>query len=493
MANGNTPGILGQYGLNLDEEAILKAQRQEQQAQALGFASSLGLGSSSERGAANIGALLGARISKPEGLTSDQQRRVAAAKAAEERTNEWRKQNASADVNEQQTMYKRYLGEEAFRAGLPDVGAQIMSDLDTESRARRLQDMQFEKLGYDVEEARYGPDRARAALASTEQQTLASMKFNQADTVFEFGEQDPNKGVSAFIDEQGNAIMYNPDGSVREVKPIGTYTRLRPDRPTAGRGGAGYGTPTEYKEVRASALAVLAKGEVMGEMKGLLQESYDKNGNLALMGRGGRIVGAAGRISNDIYNVMSHLPGAGGFTAVDKNGDEYSIDTASGRKKFERQNAAKADDYLSKYLPVGTTPSQVERYRALMTELMYIEARSQESGARQFSDADIERAAAMVGDAVNNPGALQQILGSSYMRAFTKLENLIEMYDPKVHGEIITRDTADKLYTQKRSIQETWLDKPWGTAMEPGPGITDKPSAAPATPDPLEYFLGGAQ
>jgi len=179
------------------------------------------------------------------------------------------------------------------------------------------------------------------------------------------------------------------------------------------------------------------------------------------------------RLANDIYNTMAAAGMAGDFTAMDAKGNEYSIDTSSGRQQLASQYRST----IKKFLPPEfvKTGQQADRWASLVTELMYLEARSAEAGAKQFSDKDIEAMASIIGANVNDPQALSDIILSSYDRASADLEYSMMRYPPAVRDQIVDPEARNALEQQRTEVRAKW-EKPLvaGDAFHAGPAPKKK-------------------
>lgn len=463
MATPQRQGFLADLGMNINPEEIMRAQREQQRAQALGMAANMGYRTSYEQTAGNVGALLGARLAKPEGLTADQMAKVAAQDASNTRMKKWLSENKEAPAAQQEEQYMRFVSEAAFENGLPDVGAQAAGMYEQLNKAREKQDLELTKLRNSADASQYEPESARLGVEGQKQQLLASQGKGKLVPIWGFGDTDPNKSRMGFINEDGSVTL--ADGQQLQQ---GQYTTKSPEVPNVwGRGGRGAGgaTPTEMGQVRQRVAALHARSRTIKDLKSILDESVDKTGTMAATGKAGQLASFVSRWSNDLYNLVAVSGGGGAFTAIGRDGKEYSLDTASGRKQLSKQYASVIDEYLP---PEFTATAELaDRYRSLVTELMYVEARSNESGAKQFSDADIQRNAAIIGANVNNPEALRQILLSSYERAYDRNEFELSMYDPALIRANVSPESLEKIAQDRDEIRELF-GQGWGGHTVPG-------------------------
>ena len=456
MALQQNPGFLSALGLNIDPEAIRKQQLQDRQALALNMAQSNNYRTSYEQQASNIGALLGARLAKGEGLTEDQKTKLAAQETAKVRMADWLKENQDASSAEKHEAFMKITSESAFAHGLSEIGAEAGAQYEDALKSRRAKELELAKL-------EYAPDQAAANLEQTKASTDLARGTGKLVPVWAHGASDPNSSTMAYIDPETHEAVNVKTG---ERVPPGEYTTNEPTRPDAfGRGGsrAGFGTLAEYGKVRDMFSGLYRRSQSMAGLKKILDESVDNSGTIAATGVAGRLAAGVSRWSNDLYNIMGLVAGgsAGEFTAVGKDGKAYSIDSTVGRRRFADQYADKIDSFLPPELIKAGELS--DRWRSLVVELLYIEARSSEEGARQFSDADVERMAEQVGANVNNPEALRKILMSSYDRAYDRAFYTLSMYDPSVRGEIVNMDAIEALQKQREELYSQWKDTNWGS------------------------------
>src|SRR5690606_18577625 len=127
-------------------------------------------------------------------------------------------------------------------------------------------------------------------------------------TIYKFGERDPMKGVTAYIDPDGNAIL--GDGS---VIPMGEYTMDRPLDPNrgGGSGGAGRTLPnkSEQEKYRQQANALFSRGEVLTEMRNVLDEMYRVAGGPTALDVSGKVVSTTDRWISAMNNVWGVVAG----------------------------------------------------------------------------------------------------------------------------------------------------------------------------------------
>lgn len=449
MAMQQNPGFLAALGLDVNKEEILRQQKRQQQADAIGLAESLGHKTAHEQGAANIGALLGARLAKPEGLTSDQENKVRAAEAADKRMQEWMRANDKADPASREEAYLGFVADEAFRNGLADVGTQASTQLDERRKLRKLQAVELEAAGLKV-------PQLEANLKQTRASADVTRGVGGFRDVYAYGENDPNKGRYAWIDPATGDALTGPGGQV--LHKAGQYTDQAPTRPDVwGRGGRGAGfgaTNTEMGGVREAHAALYRRGATLNEMRDVLEESIDNTGTLAATGNAGKLTAWVGRWANDFNNIMAASGFGGELSVVGRDGKPYSIDSPSGRAQFRQQYKGILEAALPpEFRKNGELAS---RWTSLMTEMMYLEARSMEPGSKQFSDADIQHMAAMIGANINNPATLQKIVMSSYERAYGDLEYRMQMYPPSVRDVVITQESRDRLDKQYADTKGRW-------------------------------------
>jgi hypothetical protein len=446
-------------GLDVDRDAILKAQKRQQQADALGLVESMGYSTPYEQSAGNIGALLGARLAKPEGLTPDQERKALAAEASNKRMEEWLRQNDKATPADREDTYMQFVSEEAFKYGLPEIGAQAAGAVDERAKLRKLQQIEMEAAGLKV---------------PMMQDDRATTQQSRYKTIWNFGETNPNKGRRAYLDPATGDALAGPGGPV--IAKSGEFTDNEPTRPDIfGRGGRGAGfgaTPTEMGGVRDMHGALYRRGETLDEMRNVLEESLDNSGTLAATGNAGKLTAYVSRWANDVFNVMQVSGFGGDFTAVGKDGKPYSIDTVEGRRQLGAQYQATMEKYLPPEFRKNAELSR--RWTALVTELLYLEARASEPGSKQFSDADIERMAAIVGANINSPGALSAIIMSSYDRAYSDLEYRMQMYPAAVRDVIVTDDSRTKLAEQRERVRARWAEPLIGEAKKEAAPMSDE-------------------
>lgn len=457
MALKQNPGFMAALGMDVDPQAIAQEQRQKAMTNSLQLVDKIGYQFAAERAAAQTGAMLGAAISSRNArLTDEQKNMVNAQKSVEARMRNWREANGSATPKDQQLEYMRIVSEEAYKHGLTDIAAQAGGAYQDAMMARQEQELELRKLKNEAVASDLEPDIAKERLEGARASRQAALGVGRLTPIYKYGETNPNNGQMAYIDPTTfEAVTVGPQGEVRI--PSGEYTTDRPTRPDAyGRGGRAAGevgaTNTELGTIRNMGSGLYRRGRVMTDLGNLLTKSISKDGSTIVMGKGGQFVSTVNRWATDLYNIIG--VGGGAFTAVGKDGKEYSIDTDAGRNRL----ANEYKDVIDSFLPanVKDVAGRADEYRSLVVQLMYLEARAQESGAKQFSDADIERNAQIIGANVTDPQTLRNILLSSYDRAYGEFRHRINQFDPIYHNQIYSKAAMEEIEQQRAAAYEAF-------------------------------------
>jgi hypothetical protein len=485
MAMEQNPGFLAALGMNLDRGTLLEEQRKRQYAEQLALTNQVEYETPYERQAAQAGAILGANLFGDKNLPPEQEAMLRAQDEAGRRMEEWLAKNKDVPVDQREEAHLGFVAEEAYRNGLHEIGTRASTALEERRKIRLIQ-------GYELEAAGLKPAGAR--LDNESKQALIDDRTGVAGfrTLYKHGETDPNKGRYLYIDRASGNALDRPGGQV--VLKAGEYSDQTPDRPDAfGRyrsgGGSGGGsgfkaTPTEFKDVREAHAGLFRRSTNLEEMRDVLEESIDTTGTLSATGNAGKVTAYVSRWANDLNNILQASGFAGEFTAIDENGDEYSIDSSAGRQQLAKQYRST----ISSFLPPEFRKSagQAARWSSLVTEMLYLEARAMEPGSKQFSDADIQHMAKLVASNVNNPETLSKIILSSYNRAFDDLDSRMLMYPEGVRTSIVTPEYRQMLQQKREQVTARWgqpLVETNRVKLEPGDPRGKAPRKGPQKTD----------
>lgn len=445
MATENT-GFLQQYGLDLDRDKLQEQDLRQRQAVGMHLADGLGLRGTAARGGAQTGALLAAALqNRNYQPTDDQSSRIATARDTQQAMEAWLAQNPEATASDRAMKYQEFLAENAFRYGLPDVGASVLTQLDEKKRARQKQDLELENLGIETRVNR-----------ATEQDRIESSKLNLqkgklVPEAYVVGSKDPNSTVSGVLQDDYSLLT----GDGRRI-PAGSWHTSRPMAPSQlGGGGSGSRwtlTPTEAGFLRNSLQAVDNQLRKTIEIDDLFLE-FGKNPG-QFIGDVGKVTGFADRMVRFAENFADAIDptGEGGDLRITNDGTNegktlYDLSSPAGRARFSR----KESEYIRSILPANLkrNAEMANRYQALVVEFAYATARAQEPGAKALTDADFKRAVQAIGGSLNDPVALRKIMFSRAMQANSELNFRFSMYSDDVLGQVFTNPQAQRDYKQR--------------------------------------------
>lgn len=476
MANG----LFAQLGATFDPEAEVRRQRQEGVQRALSLVGGQ-FSNPGVQGAANIGALIGAGMGGVPGLTEQQKQAELIKKETQDAYSKWEQDNPDASEYDKAVAFNRSFATSAFRNGRGDVAAPLLQQIDQERRAREQQDKNLQLLGLNIDRSTYELDRLRNPF-----------KRDTLQTIYKFGERDPMKGVTAYIDPEGNAIL--GDGS---VIPMGEYTMDRPLDPNrgGGSGGAGRTLPnkSEQEKYRQQANALFSRGEVLTEMRNVLDEMYRVAGGPTALDVSGKVVSTTDRWISAMNNVWGVVAGQTMFEDPE-TGRKYELSSEGGRARYARDIR---DDLIA---AMSTDPSLRERirnnaaladrYASLAIGLTYAQARANDPSGR-LSENDFKAAALQTAQDIARPDAIRMIVMGAYERAVNELNFALNNFSPEIRNQIVpARQWAtitDQFYRNVDHWNRPWTGTPAATSTKAPPASIARPNTAPTESD--EAFL----
>lgn len=430
MANDN-PGLLSQYGLDLNTEDLRMQDLRRRQGIGLELADGIGLRGTTQRAGAQTGALLAAALQNRNYKPNEgEQARISVGEQTKKQMDQWLSANPEASGYDRATKYKELLAANAYRNGLPEIGTQILGELDASKRARQKQDLELRKLGVEtkVAEATADDEIYKSAIES------GQAAYMDAYLV---GSRDPNATVSGIYDPKDHSLTLANGQKI----PAGMWKTTRPSYdPRVGDGGrGGFGSRVgvdEQKKLRENAAAVMDLVDKVIAVDDHFNAIYERGGNVAgAMGTTGKVVAFVDRFVNtatDLARAMSpDGKTTGAITYKTKEGilgreKNYNLDSAADRAELARNQA----DRIKKYLPsdLALKAEDAERFRGMIVDLAYAQARAAEPGAKALTDADFEHALKSIGGHLNDPTTLRKMLFEKAFIASKSLENRFSLY-----------------------------------------------------------------
>lgn len=147
-----------------------------------------------------------------------------------------------------------------------------------------------------------------------------------------------------------------------------------------------------------------------------------------------QIIGTTGSFVQTFNNVFNTAKSTAGFLSDVLVGDnELSPNSASFVKEF--------GDSIR--VPEGATPTEASRYKATVMRIVYMNARIQEPGARQLSDADIQRSMQSLGVNSASPQTLAATFFDNLQNASGQMNILLDSLEGLGEG-VLTREETQK-------------------------------------------------
>jgi hypothetical protein len=420
MANG----LFAELGMDFDPDAELRSQQEAANRRSLGLVHDR-FRNPGVQGAANIGALLGAKVAGVPGLTPQQQQAETIKQETKAGIDKWLEVNPGASEVDKAAQFEQQLASSAFKNGRGDLAAPLLQKIDADKKAREQQRLNLELLGIRRDTERLQYDRLKTPY-----------KRDSIETIYKYGEKDPMKGTTAYIAEDGTAEL--ADGT---KIPLGEYTMDRPLDPSRGGYGAGNINKSDVAGLQERLTGLFSRGKTIGEVWDVTKEAYAAGLGAAPTGRAGDFASWVDRGVNDLSNLFTVM-GNGPTTSVGPDGKSIGLETSSGRKKYADSNRSFVEQYLPANLP--KTAQLNERYSALVTNLAWASALSKQPG-RAISDADMKMEMQLVAKGLNNPQTVKQILLGGYSRALEDMNFRLAMLAPEDRYRVDPNNTLTQI------------------------------------------------
>ena len=449
-----------------------------------------------EDSGAAIAALLANKFNKPE-LTEEQKRGQEAKQQAEQAVALMEAggafDNGSGDVDplKKANEYQRVLAGNLIKVGDPR-GIDMARELDERMKQEEVYKEERTAAGLDIDGKRIdntrntiGIARDRLALEKSQfdhERGKFLIKRGELAPVYMAGSDNPNASIMAYIGDDGSATTMDKNKNIYSI-PLGEYTTVRPDDPSA-NGGSGTDryvpTPTEQANIRASQRSIMTQMRLAGVMVDALVKSTDETGTIDIMDGAGKFQTFAVNLANNTNAVLRQGEKWIGLTDGDPNDPNSKIlgrvdGTISGAMNYVKSNA----EYMNTFIPIPDNiregSVQAQRYQAAVVQMAYAKARANEPGARQLSDADFKNAIKQIGAAATDPEALRQILVDNVDGSGKEFEFWNKQIGAERAAQIVGPEAMAE-YNQERKNFDKKFEKLFGTP--------EKPTGAVAPPPP---------
>ena len=460
-------GLWAAWGIDTRSPEEMLSQRVQEQIKA-GMAEPLGGDTAgaraTKRGGQALGSVFRGWLTKKKGLSPAEQQQV---DIRADTDSAWQKfaetdQFKSMDSEEKSHQYQIFMAESAFKNGQGGLGASIYKQAWEQKRARTVSDKNLEMLdhnltgaGLDNESKRIGIDgkvianegsrldnkSKRLGHVSAEQQieqndralardsiygdVNAQSESRQKDaaatnaertgvkTIYGVGEQNPNAGMTAYIRQDGKAIL--SDGSIME----GTeFTTDRPEAPTAptatksrySSGGLSGSVEDKYRKQLTSNL------QEVKSINATLDTLAKTKGDVNFLGGSGAAISSFRKISETIQGLFREAGGKDLFNTKMFGDDGKQIGTMQlapdgtlrekSVKEFGKRNP-EVMEAIANWAKVAGEDRDV--YAAQLMGMAIARARSVEPDANALSEGDIKRAIMEVGGTAGSVEGLRRI------------------------------------------------------------------------------------
>lgn len=486
MADNQFQGLFSQFGVDpRTKEELLAEQRRARFEAARDRTQALAprFKSAAETAMYNIGATAGAALGQNKYLSNKPKLDEATARRAEavQNVNAVMKDQigtqawADMEPEAKQDFMQRTLAAELAKAGDVQTGVSIFANLAQKERMRKAQALELRKL-------ETGADTADLKLEAG-QFDLFQKRLGQLTNVYKVGETQP---MSAYIDPETKAAKM-ADGT--EI-PVGDYAFDPDPAALAGargqRGGSGRQlvTNSEAAGYRKQRTAVIRQMDAAVKMKRALMDA-------AAAGDGTiNILGGAGKGLSFVSRIVDGLSAVGRVMEQDwidkgkqvqpvaiKDGDFAGRDLTNkgSAAEYAQANRSELDSVMRAngvwdILPehVRQQASAREQYYAVLTQMAYAQARTNEEGARQFSDADFKNAMAQLAGNTSDPETFRKVIFGNVESNITNFISNLNGLPSSVPLSDIIGPAGMKELNDKFAEFETEFSGDWGSAAQPG-------------------------
>ena len=481
----------GLSGLTAEEQRLAKGRASAEVNRAQSQDRLAGLGQASQI-AGGVGQALAQRFGRNPKLTEEETRRTTAVQKAQERMKAAQAANpklANLSGEVQQNVFQKLLAEELGNAGEVQLGLQVNAQLEQKRREQQAQKLELRKLGIGVDRESLARDRD-ARIAEGDDLRLDEARRGKMTQIYIPGSTDPNSGQAAFIKPDGTAV---DAGTGEEIAP-GQYSIVRP---LAGKEGKTRServreiiTPSQQAKLRAQQRAIVQQINAAETMKQALEDSIAEDGSINIMDGAGSATVATTKVI-DLFSALGRSIN-GSVTLTDAEGNSIGagqLDQSGAANRYVKNNATELNGLLGDAVPAEIRNNQRarERFYSALVQMAYAQARAQEPGARQLSDADFKNALAGLAGATSDPETFREVMLSSIQRNVADFSLWRKQVGDEVYNEVIGGGATDEFNQRLEALNESFNTGSFGTAANPGPGLTGQPAqqgAAPLTSAP---------
>lgn len=385
------------------------------------------------------------------GLSDEEQRKFKALEATNSRLQTidrelWNNMN----MDQREELYTKVAYEEAYRAGLPEVGQQLYDQYQVKKLAIETKKKELRKVGLELDEKEVEVGDAEDAIERKKEEH----RNNVYKTTY-----NPTTGEilgEYKVDNEGNAIAEN--GEIAFLPGEWTWTDPKDPRRGAASGKSLLTAP-ERREVTGLYYGAQEMMFSSKKLANLLDSSVSETGTL--IGWGGDLARFATNLSDNVQGVVTTMGKAAGLGW--KQGGEY-IEDAAGNRTLIRNKAGiikKYDSELTEAVaPLAEQGIESERAKLLVMDLAYALMRAEEPGAGRYSDDDFVRAMALAGEGLADPAKLKTIIWDRLSAIHNKFEIRVRGYGQEEIDKLLPGDVGQKAYySALQEVEDLFLGK----------------------------------
>lgn len=366
---------------------------------------------------AQLGNIMGQKIGGGETqLTEEEGVAIDTMEAANKRFAQLQSEEgfAEKDPMEQGFARQRILYEELIGRGEVDNAMQVAQGMFTQQNQYRQAKAATDNLEQDTAQGDRDAQRDEAAFKAD----MTLLNEGRPVAVAEMVNGRPNLSQltsvqmlpdGTYVDGNGDSVVPGKDFMLQSDAL--NWGKLYADQAAATADDA-FTRESVVKETGIKGMEGLRKGLVdVKAMEGIVDEVANV---YKMVQNPADVVGSTGGMNRAVSNLTRFVTGGAGVVGA------YAEVGEDGKVSGEFSNL---DDLAVKYVPLNLIPESIRdnaraasRYRAAIMQMVYVDARLEEPGARQLSDADIKNAMDRLGVNENDAVGVAQTFGASLDR-----------------------------------------------------------------------------
>lgn len=399
-----------------------------------------------------LGRGLGGRLGQNT-IPESQQNQINAVSAAKSRFEQYRKDNPNATIEDQGLEWQRSLSEELIKVGDPQ-GAMLASAYADSLRARTRADQQAQLAGLNIEQAQREKD-------------FWDVK-ERLKVIYPKGSAHESQGISAFINKDGTATYTDPNTGQPVTLNVGSYSWAPPNRTTnrSDRFRELGITPSNRGSLIQMNASLGKQLDAYTNMHEILANNISKDGTIDFMSKAGTAQSVATSWTNSL---MALGRSVGSMFGVEGQGNLAD----SGKADAYVEANPEMVEGLKKYMPtaIAANASAADEWTSQMVQLAFGRGTAAEPNQRAMTDQDFKVQVEAIAASTSNPETFRRVALKNFFSDLENFETILAGYDPE-DQDLIINPRARNIIQKKIDKFHELYDQPWGSAEQPGPGLT---------------------